>query len=141
MNRIEFSTNMDRITKTFGDKYYPPEKMNLIFKAMKDIGVEQFSRIVDDFVADAKGPPNRQAFVEARGGYSAIVDHKLKKEIEALKDKDPACSMCHNTGSIYAKEIGTFYTCIFKCTCLIAQKLNNNWVIWREVYRNKYNQI
>lgn len=67
MNTEQFAKQMDRIVDSFEDRTYNKERVSLIWKEVKDLNLDEFTKICDDFIGrnSFRYPPLVPAFREA----------------------------------------------------------------------------
>jgi hypothetical protein len=66
MDEKFFSAQMARLSNLFGKRFFPDDKIGMIWKEMRYMKPDDFRLLVDDFVADGKSAPNRNDFRAAR---------------------------------------------------------------------------
>lgn len=130
MNKAEFNNHMSRLVEQYGDKIYSLERMNGIWKAVQDLTVQQWDRVVTDLIASCLQPPLLHKIKEACQGFYWQIEAAKQKALNELKATTPMCPRCGNTGLLRALKRGTIYTYTFKCICLIGSKIEDKCNTW-----------
>lgn len=65
MTPIHFNSEMGRIYSLFGDKFYPSERIKLIWHSVNRLPDESFTRIVDHLISSFRQAPLPKDFKEA----------------------------------------------------------------------------
>lgn len=65
MNGQEFGKEIERIKRTFGDKYYPQDRIDLIWLGVKDFSAHWFKYFIDQLISTSRQAPMVVDFIEA----------------------------------------------------------------------------
>ena len=109
MTHQEFSFQMDRMLKTYGERNYPNERMDAIFERVKGIPVKTFDRAVTYLIGEHFSPPSVSKIVEACGNFREPGE---RQNYTPYKFRCPPCSDL-GFGWVGHK--------IVKCSCPLGQ--------------------
>lgn len=83
MQHHEFMAHFDRLKENWGKNNFSPEKVAIIWKAVRDLEVEWFSRLVDRMVATVRQAPMPVDFMEAAMREKKVAfDHETQLAAE-----------------------------------------------------------
>lgn len=137
MTYKEFQTQMARLISIFGAGMYPNERLDLIWIGVSNCPLNVFKKIVDNFVADAKSAPNRQAFIDSLRAFQSQIENENEQRIKKLKENFD-CFRCNNTGGIQAIHRENKFKYGFKCICEIGALKDYNYPQWSDEYYDKF---
>lgn len=121
----DFSVQMDRLKETFGDKFYPGERMDAIFKLVEILDSKDFDNVVTGLIGRSRQAPLLTEIEESIKGFRKIHSERLRREFQEWKATLPMCQKCGNSGGFRARDkIGNpfKYSCWFNCTCTVGQR-------------------
>lgn len=125
MTRQEYYQVMERMKVTYGDRAYPPERVDSIFSRVEFLNVGEFDQVVTDVISDCMTPPSISKIMEYLKSF-----HAKHASIRQRQHRDwiltlPMCKMCGNSGIVSARERSENrirYTCAFNCLCAVGQR-------------------
>ena len=135
MNISEFKSQIDRLKSVYGERSYPEEREEIIWREMRYLLAFEFERIVSELIGTNATAPMLTKFREAKfdlGRKNAGTDDK---ELSAWIDAQPNCSLCNKTGAVLAKRKADMYQFAFMCSCALGQRKHPRlprWDISRE---------
>ncbi len=100
LSQADFTIQLLRLTETYGDKHYPPERARAIYEEVKDVPVESVEKIVTDLIADRQYPPMRDAFRAAAAGFKGW---KQNPDLQRLYSSS-SCRWCGLSGFMFATK-------------------------------------
>lgn len=108
----DFLRSFARITKVFGDKTYPMERIQIIWRELSDLTQEAVDSVIVELIADPPQgrAPMREAF------RNAAQSHRTGRSA-SFYDHLPTCSWCGRTGTVVARRLvdGQPYDYAFRC--------------------------
>jgi len=130
MNLNEFERQMDRLKSVYGDKAYPDERAELIWKEMRYLPVHQFEEIVGEMIASSAQAPMMGKFREAKQDLGRRHASEYEQRDNDWTDTQPDCHDCDKTGSIVAtlNRNQTIYA--FRCPCPIGERKHPKLPKW-----------
>ena len=152
MNRDEFLTGIESLTRVYGDKAYPPERIDIIWQRVKYRHQVVWFEAIDNLIADNPHAPLLKKILDE----CSTVQHNhpelsndpyksFREELAKAQHEGSQCLSCLNTGVItgYRKDIEGNPAQEMLCTChlgSIAQKLPENRALpfWRIGFEKTY---
>lgn len=126
MTQQEFDLEMNRLVSFYGDKAYPTERIDLIYKSLRWQHPEVWNKAVDLAMADSEKAPLLAKLTEfVNRAKSMLPDLKaddpyapIRAQIdEAMKSKNP-CYKCGNSGLIIAyRKWQGLSEAVLACNC------------------------
>jgi hypothetical protein len=77
MDTINFASQMDRLRRHFGAKYFSEEFEKLAFQEFRSFGIEDFAEVCDKLIGEEQRPPRLPAF--------RIAGAKIKERVYARR--------------------------------------------------------
>lgn len=117
MNLREFGEQMDRLKNVYGDKAYPKERIELIWKNVGSLSALSFSRVVDDLISSFRNAPMAQEFSEA------LSKERERTAANVIRPDIPAwnaparCWSCKDTGCFVCVHPVKPGLWAFRCAC------------------------
>jgi hypothetical protein len=134
MTKNEFGLQIERLSSTFGNRYYEGERLELLWLQFGYLANHIFSKVVTDLILTEKNPP---------------LAREIKEKIPIFKEDNfsnkqssytEQCKECNSTGIIWAqdKEQRRY---VFKCNCKNDGGLNKAIPIWGYSFQSQYTKI
>jgi len=134
VTREEFAIQMDRLKSVYGDRFYPMERIAMMFEQLGESHVEHLSKTVSRVICEQMNPPTltkiKEALVLVRQEYQ--LDDPLDDMRKSLASgRFNTCSRCYGFGTveIRKKSENLKYAYARICTCgagVEAQRLPEN---------------
>lgn len=109
MTREEFQSQMSRLIKVYGDRAYPPERMQIIWRKIQFRHPKIFESSVDALIADNAHPPLLSKIMEMLvmvGKQYPDLDKgpetDLRDQLIEAQKRPGGCDKCENWGVIRA---------------------------------------
>lgn len=138
MDNSEFRKHVDRLKDQYGERMYSSERLKGIWDAVEHLSEREWDRVVTDLIASCLQPPLLQKIREAIEPYKHRIRQEREQWVARLKNDEPRCALCGNSGAIQADRRGTIYSTTFRCPCAVGDAIGNNWEIWSEARRHTY---
>lgn len=125
MTREEFTSQIARLTRAYGDKAYPPERTQLIWRRVGHRHEKLLEVAIDNLIADSMQPPMGSKIAEAVYAAAKLYPEmdsdpyaEIRAEIKAGQQRHP-CRKCYNWGTVraYRKDIQGFPEEWLLCDC------------------------
>lgn len=137
----EFKEILNRLILTYGEKFYPDVRCEIIWESVKEMPKDWFSRFVDRWIGSNLKP---LLVDEIRNATSF---EKEKKLFDTSDSKKPInCKECRDSGFVYKdlavdKEFNPIksrspkpderaYSFSYRCNCVTGQLQNRNIATW-----------
>lgn len=122
MTEVEFGLQMDRLSKTYGAKSYPPEAVKLIWKDVSLISQPAFQNIVDQLIASFRQRPlvedvRKLVWKERRKQTPAAVEN-----VEDWRPEKYFCTWCKDNGVYICQKKGLSGDWAFRCHCDLGSR-------------------
>lgn len=118
MTKNEFIRDFCLILDTYGEKYYPVIRQNIIFEYVKNLNSEEFLYGINLIIGSEKYPPMLNEFKK-------YFDHTLithAKNIQEENHKNNPCFKCNSSGILLQKQKYGMADIAFQCTCENGKK-------------------
>lgn len=80
MTLPEFSVQLDRLRNVYGDKFYPDERIKILWEEIKGFPMPWLDRVVSLWIGDRKDPPLMPQFREEMSKERERTHFVAKKE-------------------------------------------------------------
>lgn len=97
MNLEEFEFEMNRLKSVFGERAYPVEKRNLIFKDVRNWPITRFKGVIDEAITNMRYAPLKSDMLE-------IYRSRFKEYLGINPNKE--CKFCDENGFVAAMKGG-----------------------------------
>ncbi len=139
MTEHEFKGQMTRLVSVYGDKAYPPERMSLIWREMKNAALYEFEAIVSELIGTCSYAPLIDKFRTAKSELFAKNSCDYERKLRAWVAAQPRCPYCDNYGYITATHRVNGSIQVFGCKCDVSKRLYPKYLQWsNSVYLKDY---
>lgn len=80
MKPEEFNKEMAKLVSVFGEKFYPSERIAVIYRIVSDLSCEWFSKTISQFIGNLERPPLAEKFQEESTLEREKIYSKKKEE-------------------------------------------------------------
>jgi hypothetical protein len=109
ITRDQFYLQIERLSDTFGEKYFPEQRTLMIWETVSDLEYNTVIAVVDAFIRNSKHAPLPSDFIEAV--RDATKNTKRKYSLGEIQPREIAqCFDCGDSGFIRLKRNETFET-------------------------------
>lgn len=121
MNHAEFSTTMAQLTETYGERMYPPRRINQIREAVQNLTAEQWEDVVGQLIGSRVQAPMVPTIMEVAGPFFEANDRAEIARLDSQIGRFEECRWCTYRGTILAKvrpteDMGETHTpAAFRC--------------------------
>lgn len=126
MTEVEFTKEATRLLKTYGDKAFPQERLQLVFKKFQHYPSDLFAEVISEVIADCISVPNITKMQE----YANVVKGRrqdvrvdpfafARERILQKSKEQTTCRHCQSGGIVTAIRKGDphNYEWDFLCNC------------------------
>jgi len=110
----EYSEQMQRLVKVYGQVKYPEERISMIFDRVGTVDLDSFKRQVSYFIGALEKAPLLNDFIDSLG---SILRESVKQSIEEKLKHLPVCVSCNGTGHETMYDKGNGWEYAFQCHC------------------------
>ena len=123
MIRQEFVLEFHSILNVYGDKNYPPVRVELIYEYLKALSREEFKSGLNTIIGNEKHPPMMNEFREY---FKNIIQTKNKNLMEEM-EKENHCVKCNSTGMVLIKQKYGMADNAYQCNCYLGKKFYSHF--------------
>lgn len=118
MDANHFKQQIGRLVETFGANHYKPERVNLIWREVKDAPDAWLTRVVDELIGSSRYAP---LLTEFREHLSRLRESESqRKKVVSLDDfrlNKPRCTQCWDCGVFLCRKGDLPGVWAFRCHC------------------------
>ncbi len=146
MTEYYFEEQMSRMRSLFGEKSYPKERLNSIWRTCAVLPNESFKFIVDRFVDSARTAPLPEEFKKLAYEEKKRLGIEYK-EPETLPSKEADCWDCGDSGNLFIFRKETFEPWakwgdgVIRCHCKVGRaRPISQGPIWNSQWETSYSK-
>lgn len=126
MNHAEFTTQIDRMKDVYGSKYFPPERVAVLWLEVKEKSGPVLKDVVTKLIIEQYSVPPVSKIIEAMNYFTTRIAH-------SKHSGNPDCEDCLGSGFITAWEREPPH-CepAFRCSCPIGRTMSKSAMEWSD---------
>lgn len=130
MTETEFRSQMNRLVAVYSEKAYPPERMQIIWREMKNAAVYEFENIVSELIGSCSYAPMIDKFRAAKSDLFSKNHCDYERQLKSWVENQPKCPYCEKRGYIVATRRTDRTHHAFGCKCAISKRLYPKYLQW-----------
>jgi len=123
MIRQEFVLEFHSILNVYGDKNYPPVRVELIYEYVKALSREEFKSGLNAIIGNEKHAPMMNEFKQY---FQNIIQEKNKRLMDEMA-KENHCVKCNSTGMVLMKKKYGMADNAYQCNCYLGKKFYSHF--------------
>jgi hypothetical protein len=109
----DFQKQIARLTSTYGDKAYPPERVQILWAQLRHCQVDDMRAAVSAVIADSPRAPMAKDLAEAVEQAA-----RRRRDVEASGTGElPKCRYCWDQGWVVTRRTGPSLGTALRCCC------------------------
>lgn len=124
MTEVFFYSQMMKLSRTFGEKFYTADRTDIIWNSVRNLGEDWFTKTVTKLISSSRPPPLPEQILELA---------RIEREnFTSAPEVRGTCGEC-NDGVIMAEKLDTNTSPFaFRCSCQFGRQRKERFPVWAQ---------